>query len=345
MIQYILPAGLSLIISLLIGSILCKVAIPTLMIDQPNERKIHESPTPKVGGIIIFGTLLIISLSFRFFINETYNYYMTLCMAFFLIGLLDDAYDWNYQKKLKSQFIFVLIFLIIIPNDISTLMFSTISINIPWLNYILLLLWIIGIINAFNFFDGINYLAGSLAIVFFTSYSMFYFNHQSVIIIVVYLILISSILGFLFFNRSPAKMFLGDSGSMFLGFLIATLPFVLPINNNVGIDVTYPVIITSILLMETVYLIFNRIRNKRSPFNPDRTHLHHVLIKLNFRNRHVVLIIFVSTILFSILAYFSKQLLFYQIVLIEILFFGVVIVMPRLLRLTKQFSLNNEIGK
>lgn len=331
MTHFIFPAIFSLLFSLLIGNILCKVSIPKRMYDYPSKRKIHLKPTPKVGGIIIFSSLLVSSFLFELLVDKVYNHYITLCIAFFLCGLLDDAFDWHYRKKLLAQILLIILFLLVIPIDVSTLTFSSISIHVPWLNYLLLLLWILGIINAFNFFDGINYLAGCLAIVFFISYSLLSFNFQSVIQVEVYLILIYSILGFLFFNRAPAKMFLGDSGSMFLGFLIATLPLLFTSKTNVGIDVTFPVIITSILLMETIYLIISRIKNKKSPFAADKTHLHHQLLNLNLRNRYVVLIIVFGTILFSILAYFSRQLVFYQIIVIELFLFSLIIVLPRFL--------------
>ncbi len=331
MIQFVFHAVFSLLLTLIIGYICCKIPIPKQLVDYPHKRKIHQIPTPKIGGCIILISLLVTSLLFGLFKDEIYSYYLILCTIFFLIGFLDDVYDWNYKKKLISQISGIMLFLIIIPIDISKIIFTSIDIQIPWLNYLLLLLWIITIINSFNFFDGINFLAGSLAIIFFSSYFIMYNSSQSIIPIEIIIILIFSISGFLVFNKTPAKMFLGDSGSIFLGFLIATLPLLFESKTYRGIDVTIPVIITSILVMDTIYLIFSRIRNKKSPFNGDKTHLHHQLLNLNLINRYVVLIIVFSTILFSILAYFSRQLLFYQVMVILLFLFGIIIVLPRFL--------------
>jgi len=343
MTQFIFPAAFSLLLSLLAGYIFCKVSVSKELYDYPSKRKIHHIPTPRTGGFIVFISLIVSSLLFGLCKdeNENYNYYLILCMVFFSLGLVDDIFDWNYKKKLISQIIGVSLFLLIIPIDISKLTFSSIEIQIPWLNYLLVLLWIIAVINSFNFFDGINKLAGSLAIVFFASYGIFYYGMQSIIPLEIFLILIFSILGFLVYNKTPAKMFMGDSGSMLLGFLIATSPLSYTSTVAVGIDVTFPVMITSILIMETMYLIFSRVKHKNSPFYPDRTHLHHLLLDFNIRNRYVVLIIVFATILLSILAFFSEQLLFYQIVAIELLFFGIIIVLPRLIRARELKSLNN----
>ena len=342
LIQFILPALIPLLISIFFGFLLIKIKLPIQLIDYPNVRKIHSIPTPKVGGIIIMITLFFSSILFGLLSDNVLLRYLILCLLFFLIGLLDDLFDWRYRKKLIWQLFGIVIFLIIIPVDTSKIIFSTINLQIPWLNYILIILWILGIVNSFNFFDGINKLAGSLAIIFFINYFLLFYNNSQVLTSEVCIILIFSILGFLLYNRTPAKIFMGDSGSMFLGFLIATLPYVFATKEEVGIDVTYPVIITSILIMEIGYLIFNRIKNGRSPFSPDKNHLHHVLRNLNFKNQTVVLIIVLFTILLSILAYFSHHLVFYQIVIIEVIFFGLLIVLPRSLKpIKKHKAINN----
>lgn len=336
--QFVFPAVFSLLLSLAIGYFFCKISLPDPMYDYPSKRKIHHIPTPKVGGCIILISLLVTSLLFGLWKNENYSYYLIMGTIFFLIGLLDDVFDWNYKKKLLAQVFGIMLFLFVIPVDMSKITFTTIEIQIPWLNYLLITLWIIAIINSFNFFDGINTLAGSMAIIFFTSYCIFSYNSQADLQLEIYTILIFSILGFLIYNRTPAKMFLGDSGSIFLGFLIATLPLTFRNQEEVGMDVTYPVIITSILIMEITYLILSRIKNKKSPFYPDKTHLHHQLLNLNFRNRYVVLIIIFSTIMLSVLAYFSRQLVFYQVVVILSFLFLIMIVLPRFLGTRKNLN-------
>ena len=336
--QLVFPAVFSLLLSLAIGYIFCKVSFPKPIYDYPSKRKIHHIPTPKVGGCIILLSLLVTSLLFGFWKNENYSYYLILCTIFFLIGFLDDVYDWNYKKKLTAQVSGIILFLFVIPIDLSRIVFTSIEIEIPWINYLLITLWIIAIINSFNFFDGINTLAGILAIIFFTSYGLLSYSSQSVIPTEIYIILIFTVLGFLIYNKTPAKMFLGDSGSIFLGFLIATLPLLITPKVGAGIDVTYPVIITSILIMEITYLILSRIKNKNSPFYPDKTHLHHQLLNLNLRNHYVVLIIVLCAVLLSILAYFSKQLLFYQVVLILLFLFLIMIVLPRYLGIRKNLN-------
>lgn len=333
--HYLLIALFSFLLSLSIGFILCRISLPKYFYDYPNSRKIHHIPTLNLGGLIIITSVIITSFLFGLFDNEDYRYYLILCTVFFLIGFLDDINNWNYKKKFITQNFATLLFIVILPLDLSKIVFTSIDLQIPWLNYLLLTLFIVGIVNAFNFFDGVNWLAGCLAIIIFLSYGLLLNTQQLVITSSIYLILIFSIIGFLVYNRTPAKVFLGDSGSNFLGFMMATLPIILLKNNSAGINVNIPVIITSILTLETVYLIFSKLKNKKSPFFADKNHLHHILLNFKLRNRYVVIIISFATIILSVLAYYSNLLLFYQVTLIEIVFFGVVIILPRLIRSTK----------
>ena len=248
--QLVFIAVFSFLLSLSIGLMFIKIPIPKSLIDHPGKRKIHYIPTPLVGGFLILIPLIVSSLLFGLCKESYYNYYLILCTVFFLFGFMDDIYNWNYKKKLISQIIGVSLFLLIIPIRISILTFSSIEIQIPWLNYFFILIWIIAIINSFNFFDGINTLAGSLAIIFLASYGIMLSSNQSVLLLALVISLIFSIMGFLLYNRTPAKMFLGDSGAIFLGFIIATLPLLFATNNGVAVDITLPVIITSILLMD-----------------------------------------------------------------------------------------------
>jgi UDP-GlcNAc:undecaprenyl-phosphate GlcNAc-1-phosphate transferase len=339
----LLIALFSFLLSLSIGLILCKISFPKYFYDHPSSRKIHHIPTLNLGGFIIIISLIITSFLFGLFDNEDYRYYIVLCMVFFLIGFLDDIYNWNYIKKLTAQIIATLLFIVILQLDLSKIIFTSIDLQIPMLNYLLLTLFIVGVVNAFNFFDGINWLAGSLAIVILISYGILLNKQQLAITSSIYLILIFSILGFLVYNKSPAKMFLGDSGSNFLGFIMATLPLILLTNNSGPINVTISVILTSILTMEAVYLIFSRLKNKKNPFFADKNHLHHILLSIKLRSRYVVILISFSTIALSFLAYYSNLLLFYQVVLIEIVFFGIVIVLPRFIRPMKRYSLNSKM--
>ena len=326
-----LVALLSFLFSVIVGRFLYKSDLPPSLLDMPNNRKIHTIPTPLIGGItIIFSTLVVIIL-FQLYTETKVELFIIFSLYFLFVGLFDDLFRWNYKKKLILQILGIILFIISISSNISSLTFASIYSDYKIINYIIVFLWLLFIINAFNFFDGVNFLAGSLAIVFFTSYAIFYYRLGETLPLIILVILIFSITGFLVYNRAPAKMFLGDAGSMFLGFAIASMPIIFKPSISNTLDLTFPIIILFILISDTTFVIFNRIIKRKSPFKPDKTHIHHQLLNLEFRNRYIVLIIIIGAILHTILAFFSSTigliLLLILLLILNILF----IILPRFL--------------
>ena len=250
-------------------------------------------------------------------------------LYFLFIGLFDDLFRWNYKKKLVLQILGIILFIISISSNISSLTFVSIFSNYKIINFIIVFLWLLFIINAFNFFDGANFLAGSLAIIFFMSYAIFYYILGETLPLILLVILIFSIAGFLVHNRAPAKMFLGDAGSMFLGFAIASIPIIFKPSISNTFDLTFPVIILFILISDTTFVIFNRIVKRKSPFEPDKTHIHHQLLNLEFRNRYIVLIIIIGAILHTILALFSSTIGLILLVILLLILNILFIILPR----------------
>ena len=315
-----LIALLSLLFSIGIGRFLYKSDLPSALMDMPCNRKIHTTPTPLVGGItVVFSTLIVIIL-FQLYINTEVGIFIVFSIYFIFVGLFDDLFKWNYMKKMLLQILGITLFIMSISSNISQLSLFSIYSHYKIINFIVVFLWILFIINAFNFFDGINFLAGSLAIIFFSSYAIYYYQLGEHLPFVLLNILIFSIIGFLVYNRAPAKMFLGDAGSMFLGFAIASFPIIFNSNNLNSFDLTFPLIVLFILISDTTFVVAHRIIKNKNPFYPDTTHLHHQLLNLKFRNRYVVIIIVVGAILHSILAFFALKIgLIWSVILIFLL--------------------------
>ena len=328
-----LIALLSLLFSIIIGRSLIKLKTPLSLIDFPNDRKTHTNPTPLIGGITVLFSSLIIIIIFNLFQYDSIEFYLIFAIYFFLIGLIDDIFKLNFQKKLILQILGIVLFLYSLQLNIEQLTFSTITLESKYINYFIIGFWMLFIINAFNFFDGINFLAGSVCIVFFISYVIFYLINNELLPITIMVILIFTILGFLIYNREPVKMFLGDAGSMFLGFTIVGLPLIFSNPSGKSLDLTFPIIVSFILISDTLFVLFTRIKNKNNPFYADKTHLHHQLLNLNFRNRYVVLIILEGSILHSLLAFKSVDLNLTWIILSMILLNIIFIILPRFLPL------------
>lgn len=326
-----LVAFLSLLFSMMIGWFLYKSDVPPYLLDVPDKRKIHTRPTPLVGGITVIFSMFIVIILFRLYANTQIQLFLIFSIYFFFVGLFDDLFRWNYKKKLILQVLGIIVFIFSISSNISHLTFISIYSDYKILNYIIIILWILVIINAFNFFDGVNFLAGTLAIVFFSSYAIYYYSLGEYIPFVLAIILIFSIGGFLAYNRAPAKMFLGDGGSIFLGFAIATFPIIFKSDISNSLDMAFPVTISFILIADTTFVIVNRILHGKSPFYPDKSHLHHQLLNLKFRNRYIVLIIIAGAFLHSVLAFFTQNIELIWFIILLILMNLLFIVMPRFL--------------
>ncbi|NHZ86886.1 MAG: hypothetical protein GWP19_13595 [Planctomycetia bacterium] len=333
-------AFLSMLFSIIIGRLLYKSDLPPALLDMPDKRKIHMRPTPLVGGItIIFSTLLVIIL-FRLYTNTHIQEFIIFSLYFFFVGLFDDLFRWDYKKKLILQIFGVIIFISSISSNISYLTFISIYSDYKILNYIIIALWMLFIINAFNFFDGINFLAGSLAIIFFSSYAIYYYKLGNNLPLYITIIIIFSIIGFLVYNRAPAKMFLGDGGSMFIGFTIVAFPIIFKSDTSNSLDLAFPVIVSFILVTDTIFVIVKRVLMGKSPFIPDKTHLHHQFLNLNFRNRYIVIIIIAGAFSHSVLAFLSQDIKIIWLILILIFVNIIFVVMPRFLpALFKKYDL------
>lgn len=330
MLRLLIISILSFLISIIIGKFLYKSKLPISLIDKPEPRKIHTTPTPLVGGIAIIFSLLIVTILFNLYNDSAVQIYIIFSLYFFFVGLFDDLFQWDYKRKFLLQIVGTIAFSITIAQNIETLYFSSISSSNLVINYILIFLWILFIINAFNFFDGVNFLAGSLAIVFFSSFILYFRSAGDIFAVSILLILIFSVLGFLIYNRAPAKMFLGDAGSMFLGFTMAAFPLIFS-TSNTQVYLTYFVVVVFILISDTIFVLITRFIRNKNPFRPDKTHLHHQLLNLKFRNRYVVLIISIGALIHTILAVYSNSIsLIILIILLNTINF-VFIILPRFL--------------
>lgn len=330
MFNLVIISFLSLLSSIIIGKFLYKTDLPDSLIDKPDNRKVHSTPTPLIGGITIIFSFLFITIIYQLFIEPAVQLFIIFSLYFFFIGLFDDLFRWNYKKKFLLQIIGVVAFVFSVSPNFAIISFSSFTSNILFINYFLIGVWILFIVNAFNFLDGINFLAGSLSILFFSSYAIFYASQGNILVVSILLIMIFSIIGFLTYNRAPAKMFLGDAGSMYLGFALAAFPFIFVGSSN-RVGMTFFVIVLFILVSDMVFVVITRILRNKNPFRPDKTHLHHQLLNLDFRNRYVVLIITLGAMTHSILAFSSQYLSFILILLLLTVINIIFIIFPRFL--------------
>lgn len=281
------------------------------IIDNPDSRKQHVSPKVRIGSIsILTGYLigLIISLIFdqTFLDNQIIQSTLIISFILFLLGLFDDIFTLEPFSRLFIQ-ILSSFFLWNSGLKIETIKIDFLNIftqNLPiYLSIIFTTIWIVGIINCINWFDGLDGLAGgtaSIAIIAFTFINIFkgelLFNPMS-------WSLIGSIIAFLYFNKYPSKILMGDGGSYFIGINISVLSiytFTNYSNNQSYLEIIYPLFILFIPLFDMLFVIISRIYKRKSIFYPDRSHFHHRLLDQNISHYKSVNYILFSTFWFSL---------------------------------------------
>jgi UDP-GlcNAc:undecaprenyl-phosphate GlcNAc-1-phosphate transferase len=278
--------------------------------DMPNDRKVHSQPIPRLGGLAIyigFLAALVFAMIVSNFLGVMINpgtIFGILAGGTLLvgIGIIDDIRGLRPTTKLIWQI--VAAFIVIYSGvEIS---FITNPFNGIWPIGIyavpLTLLWIVGLTNAINLIDGLDGLAtGVTAISALTLFFVALRTHQIGAAFLM-LALGAAALGFLRFNFSPAKIFLGDSGSLFLGFILASSSVIGVLKTTLVVALIVPVLILGVPIFDTLFAIGRRLKNRKSPFEADNKHIHHMLLRAGFNTREAVLSIYIACFVLSFIA-------------------------------------------
>lgn len=299
---YIFIFVTSLVLSIFLTPFVVMIAHRVKAIDMPSFKKIHKKPVPRFGGVGIFISFWLVVLIASFFPNLIGDYlrtasYANYCLFFgslaaLLLGIYDDIVGANAFTKLSIQISIALVLYILgfqitrITNPFGS------AIYLGWFSAPVTVLWIVGIMNAVNLIDGLDGLATGVALI--ASLSLvgvsLILDHP---LIVIYLICLSgALMGFLKFNFNPAKIFLGDSGSMFLGFLLATTSIMGSQKSSTLVAIFIPLLVFAVPIFDTSYAFFRRIVRGAHPFKGDKEHVHHSLLKAGMSHRGSVLMIY-----------------------------------------------------
>lgn len=293
-------------LALFLSTALVPVAIryaPVLgLVDQPDgDRKIHLNPIPRCGGLAI---ILAVLCSVAFWLNDLSQFYTLFLGAFTiaLFGFLDDRHNLNYKWKFLGQIIAVAIFLM--GNiEITKTPFLGMGNIAPIMSYGIMALFILGVTNAVNLTDGLDGLAAgsSLLGLGFIAYLSVLSGDYSITLIVA--AVVGSILGFLRFNTHPASVFMGDAGSQFLGYLAACLAILVTQSEASAVSPALAVLIVGMPILDTLMVMTLRIKEGKSPFYPDRRHIHHQLLDIGLKHYQAVAVLYLLNFLLLLTAY------------------------------------------
>ncbi len=279
-------------------------------VDIPNDRKVHILPVPRLGGLAIYIGFLAAVLAALFLAEATgikigRQVILGILLGgtlLTLVGMRDDIKNLRPTTKLAWQIAAALL-VIFFGIEIS---FISNPFDGIWPIGIfavpLTLIWVVGITNAINLIDGLDGLAAGVTAI--SSLALFFValrTHQ-IGAAVLMLALVGATLGFLRYNFFPASVFLGDSGSMFLGFVLATSSVIGVLKTTLVVALVVPVIILGVPIFDTLFAIGRRLKAGKHPFEADDRHIHHMLLRAGFNKREAVLAIYIACFLLSIIA-------------------------------------------
>ncbi len=302
LIQVILIFVAALSLALGATPLMRRLALRTEMIDRPGQRKSHSQPTPLLGGLAIYAAVILtlILLGDRFYIHQVVGIFVGATFISFL-GLWDDRTALPARLKLLGQ---------LIPTGVLILTGVQVSIfSIPALNIVLTLLWILFITNAVNFLDNMDGLSAGVAAVASGFYVLLAALSGQYLVGALAAAMLGACIGFLFYNFNPASIFMGDTGSLFLGFVLAAIGIKLRFPSNVpAVTWLIPVLVMGVPILDTTLVIVSRLRRGRNPFNsPGKDHLSHRVVAMGATRREAVMTIYLLGGIFGMIAIFVTQ--------------------------------------
>lgn len=275
------------------------------LVDVPNERKIHTKPISRIGGVAIWISTMLTFLCLVLLSYYPYGKLMSGILLggslMFLLGLVDDVYGLGAKFKLVMQIAIATVAYLLGVQINSVPFFGGMDLGL--LSYPITLLWIVGISNAVNFIDGVDGLAGSVITVNAITLAILAItlNPPNPISALIGFILAGAMLAFLTFNFNPAKIFMGDSGALFSGFLLAAIS-ITGVMKVATVAILLPFVVLAVPIIDITYSSLRRICKGTSPFVADAEHIHHKLLHAGFSQKKTVMIMTSVAILSGALA-------------------------------------------
>ena len=316
-IEYVLLLIGTFLLALVLTPIVRFIAFRVGAVDEPNARRINKVIMPSGGGLAIFITFLVSTLIFmplvlkeHVWLKSYFDYILPVVVGGLIVtatGFMDDIYELKPKVKMLG----------IIAGAVVVWAFTDFhfdSFKIPFggpllefssvVTFLLTIIWIISITNAMNLIDGLDGLVSGVSIISLGTMSLvsyFFLPQTDFYLTITILVLIASIAGFFPYNYNPAIIYLGDTGALFIGFMIGVLSLQ-GLKNSTAVAVVTPVIILGVPILDTGVAIIRRKLSGRPVMEADKMHLHHRLLAMGFTHRGAVLVVYGIAILFSLIA-------------------------------------------
>lgn len=293
----------ALFASILLMPLLMRLATPWGFVDIPDARKVHQTVVPRIGGLVI-AISAIITLLLIYFNNQQVIIYVVSASIIVFFGAWDDRADLNYKVKFFGQIVAAATIVLVGDVRLEYLPFLGLEILPENVSIPLSIFFLVAVTNSTNLIDGLDGLAGGLTLMTLGAIAVFENRLGAQAGLCIALCVGGAVLGFLRFNTHPASVFMGDSGSQFLGFTTGYLVLNLGHEQQGAISPMIGLLCIGLPLIDTATVFIQRILKGQSPFKPDRSHLHHQLMNIGLTHAETVVFIYLAQALFIMVAFF-----------------------------------------
>ena len=301
--KYLEVGVIAFIVSYILTPYMAQVGKKQNMVDLPGHRKIHQEAIPNLGGIVIFFGFLL-SLLFVVQIEGQVKALLIGGVIILLLGVVDDIVDLSPKYKFIIQMVPALIVIIYNSDLIKSFIVNQLKIFdlLGYLLYPILIFWIVGVTNAINLIDGLDGLACGTSLIALVTFLILCLRLNLEALSLISIALAGSMLAFLRFNFYQAKIFLGDSGSTFAGFMLASIGALWALKSGNAFFILIPMIVLALPIFDTLFAIWRRYRGHYPIFQADKGHLHHRLLARGIAHKNVVFILWGISAICSIIA-------------------------------------------
>jgi UDP-GlcNAc:undecaprenyl-phosphate/decaprenyl-phosphate GlcNAc-1-phosphate transferase len=335
----------SLVLTIFFTPYLIEFFTKVKIVDFPGEkRRMNDKIIPRMGGLIIYLIVMIFTISFYGDLNEL-RFFVIASVLIAALGMTDDIIGVSWQNKFITQFLMSFFLIYFLAPGFSSISIFGFTIPFP-LNYVVLVFFIVGVINSINLLDGLDGLVSGLSLMVIFVAFLFGLHTGNKFILIISTSMMGALIGFLKFNAYPARIFLGDTGSYSLGFFIITASLISATNvRTQNMDLTFPVILLAIPIIDTIKVMFVRFLQKRNIFLPDTSHIHHIIFGKIIRHKVTVFIIEGFALLFAALSIYymrgdkTTAIILFALLSVPLLF------MNKLLEMLKEPGVPSYLGR
>ena len=305
----VLAFMIALGMALILTPVVIAFARRTGALDKPDARKVHVRPIPRIGGIGIYAAFMVSILVQLVFVELTPEFMMSLIglmvggTIIVAIGIIDDYCDLPAKVKLLGQILAEVV--LVVGFDVRIDFITDPLGDFIYLELFAIpatIFWIVGLTNTVNLIDGLDGLAAGVSSIAAITIFLVAMEEGIPFVAMVTAALAGAAVGFLYYNFNPARIFMGDTGSMFLGFMLAGISVVGAVKSAATIALIVPILALGLPILDTTFAIVRRMRNHRPIFKPDKGHLHHRLLAHGFTQKQAVLLMYVVSALFGLCA-------------------------------------------